>query len=508
MNKHPILMGTLILTVTGFLSRILGFFYRIFLSRAIGAEGLGLYQMIFPVHGIAFALCAGSIQTAISQLVASGARRGREALRTGLFISLSIAAALTASIFCFHDALAEYFLLEPACGPLLPVMALSIPFCAVHACICGYYYGLRKARVPAVSQLVEQVIRIFFVFLVADIYSEQGKEVTVALAVWAMVIGEAASAVYSLLVYGLTAGNGKGSPATDPAEDRPSGFSAMAPALMALAFPLMGNRLVLNLLQSLEAVFIPDRLNMFGLTGSEALSVYGVLTGMALPFILFPSAITNSLSVMLLPAVAEAQALGNGARIRRTIAMALRYSLYMGILCIGVFTIFGDSLGRIVFHNASAGDFITTLAWLCPFMYLATTMGSVLNGLGETRLTFVHNVLALLLRLAFVVFLIPRHGILAYLWGMLASELFLALLHMSALGKQVGFPLDAVSMIVKPGVCLVISVGILYALAPAWRDLSRAVEVEFVVPGAQIAVLTAVYGGLLGLRHRPEPSEP
>lgn len=156
MNKHPILMGTLILTVTGFLSRILGFFYRIFLSRAIGAEGLGLYQMIFPVHGIAFALCAGSIQTAISQLVASGARRGREALRTGLFISLSIAAALTASIFCFHDALAEYFLLEPACGPLLPVMALSIPFCAVHACICGYYYGLRKARVPAVSQLVEQ----------------------------------------------------------------------------------------------------------------------------------------------------------------------------------------------------------------------------------------------------------------------------------------------------------------------------------------------------------------
>ncbi len=228
-----------------------------------------------------------------------------------------------------------------------------------------------------------------------------------ALAVWAMVIGEAASAVYSLLVYGLTVGNEKGGPSPDPAGDRPPGFSAMAPALMALAFPLMGNRLVLNLLQSLEAVFIPDRLNMFGLTGSEALSVYGVLTGMALPFILFPSAITNSLSVMLLPAVAEAQALGNSARIRRTIAMALRYSLYMGILCIGVFTIFGDSLGRIVFHNASAGDFITTLAWLCPFMYLATTMGSVLNGLGETRLTFVHNVLALLLRLAFVVFLIP-----------------------------------------------------------------------------------------------------
>ena len=64
-KTHPLITGTILLTTAGLLSRVLGFFYRIFLSRTIGAEGLGIYQMIFPVYGIFFSLCAGSIQTAI-----------------------------------------------------------------------------------------------------------------------------------------------------------------------------------------------------------------------------------------------------------------------------------------------------------------------------------------------------------------------------------------------------------------------------------------------------------
>ena len=66
-KKHTLIAGAVLLTAAGFLSRILGFFYKIFLSRAIGAEGLGIYQMMFPVYGICLSLCAGSLQTAISR---------------------------------------------------------------------------------------------------------------------------------------------------------------------------------------------------------------------------------------------------------------------------------------------------------------------------------------------------------------------------------------------------------------------------------------------------------
>lgn len=96
---HPLITGTLLLTAVGFFCRILGFFYRIFLSRTIGAEGLGLYQMIFPIHGIAFALCAGPIQTSLSRLTAASPEKGRAFLRVSLALSLSIALPLTSLIY-------------------------------------------------------------------------------------------------------------------------------------------------------------------------------------------------------------------------------------------------------------------------------------------------------------------------------------------------------------------------------------------------------------------------
>lgn len=494
-KKHTLITGTLLLTMTGFLTRVLGFFYRIFLSRTIGAEGLGLYNMVHPIFGICFALCAGSIQTAISRFVAANLSKGKAVFRTGLAISLSISILLSFLICQNADFLAANVLLEARCAPLLPLMALSVPFSAVHACINGYYYGIKKTKVPAFSQVVEQVIRMGAVFFIANILVESGREITVHLAVLGHLTGEMASCLYTILAFSLF------SPDSEKSLYGILGdFKEMASPLMTLALPLMGNRLVLNILASAEAIWIPSCLNAFGLTDSEAFSIYGVLTGMALPFILFPSTITNSMSVLLLPTVAEAQSVGNDSRISSTIAMSLRYSLYMGILCIGVFILFGNELGTSVFHNADSGEYITILAWLCPFLYLATTMGSILNGLGRTTTTFVQNVCAMLIRLAFVLVGIPRFGMLAYLWGMLASELLLSSLHLISLKKLVPFHWDPLNMLVKPAVFLVISIGIYLALFDLYRFKTG--FSLFIETGVHILFLCGCYGGLLLLFHK------
>ena len=454
-RKMAFITGTLLLTSTGFICRILGFFYRIFMSRTIGAEGLGIYNMVHPIFSICFAVCAGSIQTALSQYVAANQTRGRAVFRTGLVIAMGMSFLLAWVIYGNAGFLAEKLLLEPRCAPYLPVMAVSVPFAALHACINGYYYGMQKARVPAFSQVAEQVIRMGAVFLIASIWLESGRQITVSLAVYGHLIGEMASAVFTVFCLGFFPPCKDGDSRRAPAI--PLSFGATAAPLMALALPLMGNRLILNVLGSAEAIWIPNRLMSSGLTNSEALSVYGVLTSMALPFILFPSAITNSMAVLLLPTVAEAQADGNEARISSMISMSLRYSCYMGVLCIGIFTIFGNQLGVSVFHDQNAGTYITILSWLCPFMYLATTMGSILNGLGRTSSTFFQNVFAMVIRLAFVLFAIPRYGILGYLWGMLVSELALALMSFLAVKRLVPFCWDTVNMIVKPVLLLLIS---------------------------------------------------
>ena len=500
-RKMAFITGTLLLTSTGFICRILGFFYRIFMSRTIGAEGLGIYNMVHPIFSICFAVCAGSIQTALSQYVAAKQTRGRAVFRTGLVIAMGMSFLLAWVIYGNAGFLAEKLLLEPRCAPYLPVMAVSVPFAALHACINGYYYGMQKARVPAFSQVAEQVIRMGAVFLIASIWLESGRQITVSLAVYGHLIGEMASAVFTVFCLGFFPPCKDGDSRRAPAI--PLSFGATAAPLMALALPLMGNRLILNVLGSAEAIWIPNKLMSSGLTNSEALSVYGVLTSMALPFILFPSAITNSMAVLLLPTVAEAQADGNEARISSMISMSLRYSCYMGVLCIGIFTIFGNQLGVSVFHDQNAGTYITILSWLCPFMYLATTMGSILNGLGRTSSTFFQNVFAMVIRLAFVLFAIPRYGILGYLWGMLVSELALALMSFLAVKRLVPFCWDTVNMIVKPVLLLLISIGMYLAFSQSCFWLKELPL--FIMTAVQILFLSFSYMGLLLLFHKKRP---
>ena len=501
-KNHTLAAGALILTLTGIASRILGFFYRIFLSRTIGAEGLGVYQMVFPIYGICFSICAGSIQTAISRFTAADRDRAGRTLLAGFIISFSLALGLAAVIIRFSGFLASHVLMEPRCAPLLPAMALAIPCTSVHACLCGWYYGKEKVQVPALSQMVEQCIRIFTVFLIARIWEEQGRPVTVLAAVAGLVAGEAGSALFTLLSF-LLFGNRKKDGPSVSGRPAPSSILTAAAPLLAMALPLMGNRLVMNLLQSLEAILIPVRLELSGLSRSQALSVYGVLTGMALPFVMFPSAIINSLAVVLLPSVARHQSLGNRSGILKNIALSFRYSSYMGILCIGIFTSFGDSLGLQVFKSAEAGSFISILAWLCPFLYLSSTTGSILNGLGKTGTTFLQNVASLLLRLGFVFFGIPRFGIAALLWGMLASEIFLAFIHLISLSGSASFQWNAWSMIAKPAALMVLSFGILNAILsiPAAAALGRLHP--FAGTAVKIGITALCYGGFLLLFHRP-----
>ena len=491
-KKRAFLTGTLLLTAAGFLCRLLGFFYRIFLSRTIGAEGLGIYNMVHPVYGICFALCGGSIQTALSQYIAAHESQGRRVFRTGLCISMALSGIL-AFLICQYPAwIASRILMEPRCAPYLPVMGLSLPFASFHACANGYCYGAQKSRVPAFSQVAEQVVRMILVFLIAGKWAAEGREITVQLAVYGHLIGEIGAASFNFLCLVLFPPQGRN---TGRAKDS----SCLMP-LIALALPLMGNRLILNLLAGAEAVWIPNRLQMSGLSDAEAFSVYGILTGMALPFILFPSAITNSIAVLLLPSVAKDQAEGRTESISGSVSMALRYSLYMGILCIGIFVLFGLPLGISVFKEEEAGRCMQILAWLSPFLYLAATMGSILNGLGCTRTTFLQSVAAMLLRLGFVMAGIPLFGIYGYLCGMLVSEMFLALAHLWSLKRRISFTWNAWDMIAKPAFFLFLATGIHYFIAGFLPTPSGTMPL-FLKTSGQILLLSACYGILLLYAH-------
>ena len=254
---------------------------------------------------------------------------------------------------------------------------------------------------------------------------------TISFAVVGLVIGESASMVVSVIAI-LSRAHSVFPSGVISRQLRTSTlvvtYQRIMAQLLRLAVPLSANRLVINLLQSVEAVYIPNRLMAYGLNNADALGVYGVLTGMSLPLILFPSAVTNSISVLLLPIVAEADASGDKAAVRRAILTSIRYCLLLGFGCTVMFLLLGRMAGRLLFHSELAGSFILTLSFICPFMYIASTLSSILNGLGKTAQTFLYSVVSLMLRLLFVFIAIPAYGIKGYLWGMLASQMLQTLL--------------------------------------------------------------------------------
>ena len=432
-RNNPFITGTIILTLTGLLSRLIGFFYRIYLSRLFGEEGMGVYQLLSPVLSLTFSVTAAGLQTAISKYVAGEAaaknyKASFRVLMTGLFLSILLSLPCTGIMLRFSELIAARFLLEPRTASMLRIIALSVPLGAVHSCINGYFYGVKKAGIPAATQLIEQFFRVACVFLASYTAGLKGGAPTINVAVVGLVVGEFGAMVVSIAAVYLRF-----------CQLRPAAaYLSVTAKLLALSVPLSLTRIVINLLQSVEAVYIPSMLQAYGYDSATALSVYGVLTGMALPLIFFPNALTGSISLMLLPVVSEADAAGNMAAVKRAARKTVYSCLFLGGICTLGFLLLGRPVGQLLFHSELAGIFICSLSFICPFLYLCATLTSILHGLGKAGSIFFVNVSSLLLRLAFVFWLLPRFGIDSYIAGMLLSQIYSAGFLLLLLKKTVG----------------------------------------------------------------------
>jgi stage V sporulation protein B len=457
-SRHPLITGTVILTGAGLISRIIGFFYRIFLSHIIGAEGLGIYQLIFPVYAFCLTLTVSGIQTAVSRCSAAAyaeksPRKAMAYFSSGFCCSFLLSVIAAWFLRRYSSWLCLSVLKESRCEPMVLLIAYSIPLSSIHACISAFYFSRKKAGIPAISQLIEQFFRVAVTYLVYLIFLEKGLKPAPILAAAGILAGESASSLFSVICFLLRPAIKEISPLKSISR-LSAGWE-----LMKMSFPLTANRLLVTMLQSSEAILIPWHLRKTGMSSSQALAIYGILTGMSLPFILFPSVITNSVSTMLLPAIAGEQARGNQAEIKKAAEQTIKYCLILGIFAAGIFFFFGNALGMLVYHNKDAGTFICILSFLCPFLYLTGTLSSILNGLGHTFLCFLQNTTGLLIRIGFVVFAIPRFGITGYLWGLLFSQLTITLLNMIFIHRKVAFHLDSFQWILLPFFSLVISCG-------------------------------------------------
>ena len=467
----------------GIISRILGFFYKIFLSRTIGASGLGLYQLIFPIFSLSLAISTSGIQTAISRFVAieiSGnsvhttplhishkqkkyttvaspinktdsdsiadivsvnslrEQYARSYLYGGLLISTLLCGMFALCVYLFAPWIATTVLKEPRTEELLRTMSFTLVPAAIHSCFNGYFYGKKNSVVPSICQIFEQLARVGGTLLIYMVLSNQNLPLLAIHAVWGLVISECMG-----LLICLTGFFGQKTEVSDETDfenkssnkrtttpesfhtftDNSSNSSLPIKALLYMAIPLSLNHILMSFSHSIENMLLPQQLMLFGFTSDEALSHFGILTGMALSIVFFPAVITNSLSVLLLPRISEAKAQNDTSLVMDTIKGAAACGIAFGSLCTFLFLFSADWIGIYLFENRMAGFYVQILSILCPFMYTSSLLSSMVNGLGFAHLTLLCNLSGCILRIIAIWFFVPNYGMYAYIFSLIAGAL-------------------------------------------------------------------------------------
>ena len=334
-----------------------------------------------------------------------------------MFVSVSLSGLLALFVYWLAPWIASDILKETRTIDLLRLMSLAMIPSAIHACFNGYYYGKKNSIPPAICQIAEQIARVLGTFLIYHILLDQGHTLEPIHAVWGLVISELAGLLVNTTSYILLIKN-------DSDTHKKKSFSMFIHPIKALgimAIPLTLNHVLMTLSHSLEHLLLPQQLMLFGYSSDEALSHFGILTGMALSVIFFPSAITNSLSVLLLPRISETKSRGDMCAVMDTIKGALCCGVALGSLCTFIFLFSADWFGSFVFDNTLAGFYIRILSILCPFMYTSSLLSSIVNGLGYASLTLACNLSGCAVRILAICFLVPIYGMYAYIISMIAG---------------------------------------------------------------------------------------
>ncbi len=450
--RKSFVRGAFILMAAGLVARLIGFAYRIFLSNLIGAEGMGLYELIVPVYTAVVLTITAGMTIAVSKMVAEQNARNNQANSgriTVCALALVVAAGIAVSLFIYinADTMSLRVLGDERTHNALLVLVPCLPAVVAASALKGYFYGIQQVVPTAVSQIAEQAVKIGVLLLFAAAISGKGAEFACTVATLAAALGEVANLLILLAVFSF-----KQKPSIKVRRPgKPMRRRSIVTELLKASVPVSANRLVISSLSAVEFIMIPSMLVLGGMDDKSSMELFGRLTGMALPLIMFPSLVTNSLATTLVPAISESISLKRFRTVNYQISKSIQVTFLLGIMFTALFLSFPDEIGALVYRREKIGDLLFMLAFACIFIYLQQMLTGVMNGLGKQGTLLVNTIVGSVIRIAVAYFFIPVLGIRSYIFGLTASLILTETLNLIAINRITGLIFDLREWLIKPG---------------------------------------------------------
>lgn len=488
MTRRKFLLQGAVLTAVSLLLRITNMGYRSFLSQEMGSAGMGLYQLIFSIFMLTVTLSTSGISLAVTRMVSAAiATERRQVIRSTVArcfgFCLSISLTISALLLLLAEPAARIFLGNPAAAPCLRILGVGLPFMSLCTCMKGYFLAVDESLSTAFSDGVEQALTIGATVFLFWRFVPQSLEAACFAAMLSSTLGEAASFLCSWASYRRSLKRNTPQPREKAA--------GVLHGLCHIALPCTLSSAARSALNTGENLLIPRELQRYGLGYSAALSQYGLLQGMAMPMLYFPSSLLSSFASLLIPKIAKEREQNHRRAVAHITGKALRLALAFGMFFSGVFLLFGDSWGMAFYSSGAAGAYVRVLAPLAPLMYLDVVVDSLLKGLDEQFNSMKYNLADSLIRVVLVLCLLRFLGMESYVGILFFSTIFNAALSLHRLLKVTQVRLSLVWHILLPLGCAGLSVttgkALLQGIAfphPLWEA------------GLQTALSALVFGGL------------
>lgn len=467
LNRSSMLYGTLLLTLTSFVSQGLGFLYRICLSRLIGAEVMGLYQLVMPVYSVLLSLTAVGLTAAVSNLSsACHARGGRgeaaQVLRRCLALFAVLAAGAAAGVALFCDPISVDLLGDARTQLGLLLLLPCVFLTGVENLHKHFFYGAGLVRPPAAVELCEQFIRTGAVLGLLALFLPQNPERTVGLIVLGMILCEVFSAA-ALVVLFRRQSRGVRLEARPPHLNR---------RIASIALPVGATALLGNLMGSINAVIIPRQLVASGVPVSEAMSAFGVLCGMTLPMLCLPTAFIGAMGLVLVPKLAESTALGRGDLVRRRIHRAMEATSVVILPALAFLAALGPELGGYLFREPTVGRYLLPLSLGVIFSCYQSVLSGALNGIGRQSAAAWNSIAcgAVQLGSTWLLMSLPGVGLGGYVAGFTASSLLGVLLNWVQVRRAAGLRAQVFQWCTAPGLAALLMALVVRLLFRVLRD--------------------------------------
>lgn len=426
------------ITIFSVITRAMGFVFRIYLSRTMGTEALGLYQVALSVFSVLLTLVSSGMPVVISKLTAKFYAKKDKlqeggVITSGLIISVITSVILIVFVLVFKSLFSALFA-DDRCYVILLVLLPAILFSAIYSVFRGAMWGKSNYFCYCITELFEQISRIVIcVFLLTFGIGSLNPTISVSLS---LTIASVLSALLAVGLYFIYGGRLK----------KPNNIYK---EVLRSSTTITGVRFASSLVQPVIALIIPARLIAAGYTNSQAMSIFGVAMGMTMPLLFIPVTLVGSLSMALIPDISTAVANNDNEHINNRISSSIKFTLLITFLMIPLYMGAGENIGLFFFDNLQSGQLLASAAWvMLPFALLNIT-SSILNALGLEAKSFVNYLIGSIFLFICIIFLPALIGIKALIWGMGSCVAVASLLNIRMIKKKTNLKLNLLKPVLQ-----------------------------------------------------------